>query len=223
MGKKLLICLSLLIGAQLTFAQGSPIFEVSVSSDSVLLGNYLEVKFTLRNGEGTNFLAPEFSGFKILNGPNMSQQYSMVGAEVARVVSYAFYVEPQDIGNYYIEPASIEVAGDVYETSPNPILVVPNPDGINQNEGPSFMDFFKMPGLEPFNFPDMESFDFPGLEQFNFEELEKLGIPGLDNLFDQDNMEELFKQFDFKLDSIPFPEAPQQQPSGKKKRKTTKI
>ena len=117
-------------------AQENTKFTVEVSSDSVLLGNFLQVKFTLENARGEQFSAPTFEGFNLISGPNLASSYSMINGETTQSASYTFYLEPIDIGNYYIEPASVNVEGEILETSPIEVLVVPNPDGIKQELRP---------------------------------------------------------------------------------------
>ena len=40
-----------------------PQFSIEVSNTEVLLGNYIEVKFTLKNAKGQRFEAPNFKDF----------------------------------------------------------------------------------------------------------------------------------------------------------------
>lgn len=130
--KKLLFTCALSLNFLFCFSQNEVKFTVEVNTDSILLGNHFEVSFTLENGKGTDFRAPQFEGFNIVGGPNQSSSFSMVNGDVTQSQSYSFYLEPKDIGNYYIEPASIEVDGQIIETAPVEIIAVPNPDGIKQ-------------------------------------------------------------------------------------------
>jgi len=114
-------------------AQDAPKFTVQVGSDSILLGNYFEVKFILENAKGRNFSAPEFENFSIVGGPNQSSSFSMINGEVSQSLSYSYFLQPISEGNFYIEPASIEVDGSFLESAPMEIIVAPNPDGIIQN------------------------------------------------------------------------------------------
>jgi len=118
----------------LIYAQDQPNFTVTVSTDSVLLGNYVEVTFTLENAAMDDFQPPRFEGFQIISGPNQSSSFSMVNGAVTQSASYTYYLEPADIGNYYIAPASVQAGEKVLETTPIEILVAPNPDGILQNQ-----------------------------------------------------------------------------------------
>ncbi len=148
----------------LSHGQGDPKFTVEVSTDSVLLGNYIHVSFRLENAKGTEFVAPVFEGFSVISGPNVSSSFSMMNGEVTQSVAYNYYLEPKDIGNFYISPASIDVGESILETMPIEILVVPNPDGIIQKPEPSRNNLnFNMEGFE---FPGFR--DFPGLEDFYF-------------------------------------------------------
>ncbi|HMQ88112.1 MAG TPA: BatD family protein [Flavilitoribacter sp.] len=125
----LILGLHFLAGAQ----ESDPKFTVTVSSDSILLGNYFRVTFTLENAGEGDFEAPSFDGFTVISGPNYSTSMSMVNGKVSQKISYNFYLEPIDIGNYYIQPASITVGDNVMETLPLPVMVVPNPDGVKQS------------------------------------------------------------------------------------------
>lgn len=116
------------------FSQDEPInFSVSVSTDSILFGNYFEVKFTLENANGNDFLAPDFSeSFNLVSGPNTSSSFSMMNGKMSQSISYTYYLEPKETGVFYILPASVNADGEMVETQPLEVLVVPNPDGLEQ-------------------------------------------------------------------------------------------
>ncbi|MGK0364495.1 MAG: hypothetical protein ACI85O_001552 [Saprospiraceae bacterium] len=124
----LLLCFISLVGMQ---AQDGK-FTVTVSTDSILMDNQFQVSFTLENVKGTEFEAPSFGDFNVLTGPNMSSSFSMMNGAVTQTVSYTYILRPKDIGNYFIEPASIKTGETYLETAPLEVMVVPNPDGIIQ-------------------------------------------------------------------------------------------
>lgn len=134
-------------------AQEEARFTVEVSTDSVLFGNYFKVTFTLANAPGGQFEPPVFKDFNVVSGPNTSNKFSMMNGTVSQEVSYSYYLEPKDIGYFYISPASIESDGKILETQPLGVLVVPNPDGIKQE--PDKVDEFNLwkDQLTPFTFP----------------------------------------------------------------------
>ena len=111
-------------------------FKVEVSIDSLLMGNYTEVTFTLENAKGSRFQAPDFEGFQVVGGPSQSSSFSMINGAVSQSQSYTYYLEPLEIGNFYIQPANIETDNGILETEPVLVLVVPNPDGIEQQATP---------------------------------------------------------------------------------------
>jgi hypothetical protein len=125
----LLICLGFAFSAR---AQEDIRFTVEVSTDSILFGNYFQVTFTLENAKGTDFSAPDFTAFRVVSGPNQASSMSIINGEVTQSISYTYYLEPTDIGNFYIQPASVDVGETILETQPVEIMVVPNPEGIKQ-------------------------------------------------------------------------------------------
>lgn len=214
MKKVLFVGMALLSLSMLRAQQDEVRFTVEVSTDSLLMGNRLQVRFILENGQGQDFQAPYFDGFSVVSGPNYSSSMSIVNGRASQRLTYTFHLMPEDIGNYYIEPASIKV-GDYYlETMPIEVIVFPNPDGVQQNLPPaqSPMFEFRMPGFEDF---DMQGFDFPGFEHFNMEDF---GMGDFGRSFlDLDSLIREFQQ----LQPYELPEQPEGQPG--KKRKTYKL
>jgi hypothetical protein len=195
----------------LVFGQEGTKLSIEVSNDSVLLGNYIEVKFTVENGQVEKFEAPTFKGFNIISGPNQSSSMMISNGAVTQNTSYSYYIEPAEVGHYYIEPAYVTVAGEVLETMPVEIMVVENPDGIIQAPKRGGMnDFFGGQGF-------FDSKDFFGGQGF----FDSKDFFGGEDFFNQN---EFFKEF-FDRNKGLFPEgiAPiepgAQQKKGKKKKK----
>jgi hypothetical protein len=129
MNKALLF--SLLFSTGFCLAQ-PPKFTVSVSSDTVLIGNYFELKFTIENASVHGFEAPDLHEFDLIGGPNTSSSMSIVNGEVSQSASFTYYLQPKDIGVYTIKPAYLTTGETALETPPIEILVIPNPEGIIQ-------------------------------------------------------------------------------------------
>ena len=127
-----------------------PAFKVSINVDSVLMGNRFEVSFTLENAQGQTFRAPDFNNFQVVSGPNQSSSFSMVNGTVSQSLTYSYYLEPKEVGSYYIEEASIDIDGETLYTLPLEVWVLPNPDGIIQrpNRPKSEFDFFNRQELD---------------------------------------------------------------------------
>lgn len=151
-----LICLAVMTAS----GQETAKFTVEVSTDSVLFGNYFQVQFTLHNASGSEFRPPAFDEFEVMNGPNMSSSFSMSNGKITQSVTYTYYLKPREVGNYYIQPASIKTGYKILETDAKEVLVVPNPDGVIQNPEPRqkqgmmddwFRGFDAMPRLDWFD------------------------------------------------------------------------
>lgn len=141
--KKILgLTVSLLMLATIAFSQKEAKLTVKISNDSILLGNYIEVKFTIENVAVKKFEAPDFTGFNIVSGPNQSSSMMISNGEVTQSVAYSYYLEPVDVGNYFIQPAFVETDETVLESIPMEVLVVDNPDGIIQPLQNNRTDFF---------------------------------------------------------------------------------
>jgi len=125
-------------------------FTVSVSTDSILMGNTIKVSFALENGSGKNFDPPAFKDFDVVGGPNQSSSFSMVNGDVSQSLSYSYYLQPKEVGTFFIEPASIGAGENVLETLPIEINVYPNPDGVEQNipRKEREFDFWGTPKME---------------------------------------------------------------------------
>lgn len=158
MKKLSLLLMGFFLASQVGLAQEDAKFSVKVSMDSILYGNYFQVVFSLENAKGQDFQAPAFEDFYVKSGPNMSSSFSMINGEVSQSISYTFYLEPKDVGNYYIQPASIAVGESMLETEPIEIMVVPNPEGIiqSQPQEESMSNFFK--GFGPDRMPGFRDF-----------------------------------------------------------------
>ncbi len=129
------------------------VFDITLSTDSLLMDNIITVTFSLKNASGQGFEAPDFEGFQIVGGPNQSSSYSMINGVVSQELSFSYVLMPEDIGNYYIQPAYIKVDSKILETTPLEVIVHPNPDGIKQTperSSSSTFDFWSpMPPTTP--------------------------------------------------------------------------
>jgi len=53
------------------------VFKQELSYDTVYMGNALQIKYSIQNANG-DFQAPDFDGFVIVSGPNVSSQPHIV-------------------------------------------------------------------------------------------------------------------------------------------------
>ena len=145
---------SLIVFSSLTIYAQDKSFTVEVSSDSILIGNYIEVKFILLNIDG-ELKTPEFDGVNIVGGPNQSSSMSSINGDVRQQKSISYFLEPTDLGEIFIAPAFVSDGENDWETTPLKLFVLPNPEGII--ERPSMTQKFN------FEFGDLfENNDFFG-------------------------------------------------------------
>ena len=161
MKPKLILFLMGFLFAGMLKAQENAKFSVSISTDSILLGNYFVATYTLENAEGNEFAPPVFKEFNVISGPNTSSSFSMMNGEVNQSVSYSYYLKPKDIGSYFIEAASIRIEDKVLETDVVEINVFPNPDGIKQDPQSPFQQRFEFKMDDFFSFPEPEQRNTP--------------------------------------------------------------
>lgn len=107
-------------------------FHTRVSTDTLLMGNYLEVTFTLENTTG-KIEPPSFESFDLVNGPAQSSSVSIINGSMTQHHSYTYILQAKGEGIFLIEPAFAFVGEEMLKTEPIHIVVLPNPDGIIQS------------------------------------------------------------------------------------------
>lgn len=140
----------MLLLSMITMIVSGQEFTLTVSSDSVLVGNYIEVGFVLENLDG-EFEAPDFENMKIVGGPNTSSSVQIINGDKSSKTTYSYYIEPLDVGMYTIPPGYVVTPEETYETLPTVINVFPNPEGIITKPASGTEDFF-------FQFGDISPF-----------------------------------------------------------------
>jgi len=106
--------------------------EVSVSRDTVLMGNEVKVVYTAYNVEG-EFVAPKLTGLSVSQGPMTSSSYVFSNGASSRQVSYTYYLKPEKEGKATIGPAGFKNDNQNLQTSELKIFVKANPKGIKES------------------------------------------------------------------------------------------
>ena len=129
----LLIVFTVLIGVGVISAQVS---FTAHAPRQVVQGNKFDVKFVLRNADGTNFKEPKFDGVTKLYGPATSTSYSMqmINGKTTSSTSceYSLMYRADKAGTYTIPAATIEVEGKRYSTKELTLEILP-PDKTAAN------------------------------------------------------------------------------------------
>lgn len=127
---RIILILFLVVLASITYAQEATL-RVELSADTVRIGNYFELKYTLENANA-KFEIPELEGLTVIAGPNTSSSMSMINGKISQSASYSLMLQPLDIGEAFIAPAYFELEEGYLETSPIKITILDNPDGIQE-------------------------------------------------------------------------------------------
>jgi hypothetical protein len=131
---KTLIQVSILffLAGSILLAQEEGSFNVEIERDTILLGNTFELTYVIENVKG-DFVPPDFSGLRVVSGPNTSSQFSMINGKTTRSASYSYILMPQKEGEYIIPPAELESGDEIFTSHEVPIFVLPNPEGKIQS------------------------------------------------------------------------------------------
>lgn len=124
----------------LAAAQGQPSFEASADARQILLRSFVEVTFTLHNGEGNAFEPPSFKDFIIASGPSRSVSTTIINGQFSSESGYNYTLQPKKTGKLQIGAASIRVNGKTLRTSPITIEVLDSKQAAgNDKADPIFM------------------------------------------------------------------------------------
>ena len=141
----------------LTFSVSAQKITVQLSKDTLLLGNSVKLSFEIQDAKG-DFTAPDLTDLNVVSGPNVSSSYQIINGISSSKESYTYIVKPEHDGAFLIKPAYLVTEDSTIESSPLELLVLPNPDGIIE-EDPSFSN----------GFFDFDPFDMNGLNLDNLE------------------------------------------------------
>ena len=128
-----IILFIILICSCITQAQVS--FEALVDAESVLVGSTFNVKFQLKNAQGQNITAPNFSPFKLVAGPSRSIQSTVINGAMSSSMSYIYTLLATQEGNFKIGPATIQVNGKTLKTNSVNIKVVKSTEKQSASSG----------------------------------------------------------------------------------------
>jgi hypothetical protein len=112
----------LLLWSTLLFAQGGR-FIATVSSPQVETGEQFEVDFTV-TGSASDFSPPDFTGFKILSGPNLSQSYEDNNGVITNTTGYSYILMATKEGTFTIGAASANINFRRMQTIPLHVKVI---------------------------------------------------------------------------------------------------
>lgn len=112
-------------------AQNDVSFEASTDAKQVVTNGYLEVYFTLKNANGTNFQPPSFADFTVVSGPSRSSSTTIVNGRMSQEMSFVYTLQPKRTGRFTIDRATILVGNKRLTTQPVAVEVVEGRTGAD--------------------------------------------------------------------------------------------
>ena len=85
-------------------------FLAKVDKNEVGLYDQFKITYTFSSADLNaleKFIPPRFEKFIVLSGPNQSTSVRIVNGAVSSEVSYTYYLQPRELGEFEIEPAEI--------------------------------------------------------------------------------------------------------------------
>ena len=123
--KKIISILTLTLS--IIFSSNAQTITASVDKNPVIVGEQNLVKFTV-DSKAKDFKSPNFSGLRIISGPNSSSSssYSFVNGESKSEITttFSYYLSASKEGSYVISPASVYANKKTISSKPITITVV---------------------------------------------------------------------------------------------------
>lgn len=125
-----------------TQGKSQPTIKVEVSSDTIMVGEIVEVVYTIENGEG-KFTIPELKDLPVISGPNTSSSFLYQNGKMNSNQSYSFKLLPLQEGKLVIPKTTYNTNSETLTIQPVEIIVLASRDtsrpGKN-NANPSPID-----------------------------------------------------------------------------------
>jgi hypothetical protein len=114
-------------------AEAQPVVKVELSSDTITIGQTMEVTYTIENGEG-NFIMPDMNDLPVVSGPNSSSSFMYQNGKMSSNQSYSFTLLGMEPGKLVVPEAAYKTGNEVLAIHPVEIIVVA---GDGQSVSPS--------------------------------------------------------------------------------------
>jgi hypothetical protein len=123
------------------------VFMAQSSSRQVGLQSRFQVSFTVQNANQINQLKiPNFEHFVIVGGPMQSSSFSTINGSSSSSISYTYYLQPKQVGNFTIAPAIAIADGKTIKSNEIAIEVLKGESKNQaQKKGQQYQDPFNDP------------------------------------------------------------------------------
>lgn len=99
------------------FAIAQPSVKVELSADTVMMGDLVELTYTIENGQG-KFKQPDLTGLPIVSGPNSSTSMVYENGKMSTSQSYSYILRPERSGQLVIPSATYVTGADTITLQP---------------------------------------------------------------------------------------------------------
>lgn len=127
-----LLLIGLILCVHTVYAQDLT-FSVSLSKSEVGTGEPFEITFSA-NGNMDTFIPPEFPGFQVVSGPNVSQSMTSVNGKTAVSISYSYGLIATREGTFTLGPAFMVSGGHRISSGSAKIKVVKGSPARQNNQ-----------------------------------------------------------------------------------------
>lgn len=103
-----------------------PEVKVEVSSDTISIGEMVEVTYTIENGEG-KLIMPDMSKLPVIRGPNSSSSFMYQNGKMSSNQSYSFTLLAMEPGTLVIPAATYQTGEDKLTINPVEVVVLAAP------------------------------------------------------------------------------------------------
>lgn len=108
----------------LSFATtAQPVVKVEVSSDTISMGQTVQVTYTIENGEG-NFIMPDMNDLPVISGPNSSSSFMYKNGKMSSSQSYSFTLLGMEPGKLVLPEAAYKTGDELLAINPVEIIVI---------------------------------------------------------------------------------------------------
>lgn len=129
---KRLFFLPLLFLAIMAFGQ-QPMVKVEVSSDTISIGEMVEVTYTIENGEG-KLIMPDMSKLPVVNGPNTSSSFMYQNGKMSSNQSYSFTLMAMEAGTLILPEATYQTGEKKLTINPVEVVVLSSPSAPSSSK-----------------------------------------------------------------------------------------
>ena len=138
----LIINLFLFLGT-VSFAQLR--MTVQVDENTISPDDFLHIQYTIENAKTVKkFVPPAFSGFKVVQGPDYTNGWTLINGEMKDYVAISFILQPVRKGKFVIQPAAANADGQNIRSGTVAIEVTERGPG-------GYVQIDKDPGNQPLN------------------------------------------------------------------------